>query len=180
MPTGFLTEMLGYEACEIIGGSVFDFMIDEKDQELVQNQMHRRRNGLSDCYELSLKRKDGSSLMSLVSAAPFMVNGTFLGSIGIATDISHMKQVERELRSASQFREKIINGITDNLVVIDPRTYRIVQANNSFLGRVGFDFETVLGKTCYEIMLHRERPCVADGIDCPVEESARIKHDRPE
>ena len=162
-------------AREIIGRSVFDFMIEEKDRELVQNQLERRRNGLSDCYELSLKRKDGSSLMSLVSAAPFMVNGIFLGSIGIATDISHMKQVERELRSASQFREKIINGITDNLVVIDPRTYRIVQANNSFLDRVGFDFETVLGKTCYEIMLHRERPCAADGIDCPVEEAARIK-----
>ncbi|MCG2771424.1 MAG: sigma 54-interacting transcriptional regulator [Desulfobacterales bacterium] len=171
----FLTEMLGYEARAIIGRSVFDFMIEEKDRELVQNQMARRRNGLSDCYELSLKRKDGSSLMSLVSAAPFMVNGTFLGSIGIATDISHIKQVERELRSASQFREKIINGITDNLVVIDPRTYQIIQANNSFLGRVGLDSGTVLGKTCYEIMLRRKSPCAANGIYCPVDETVRIK-----
>lgn len=171
----FLTGMLGFGTQEILGRSVFDFMIDEKDRELVHNQMDRRRNGLSDCYELSLKRQDGSSLVSLVSAAPFMVNGTFLGSIGIATDISHMKQVERELRSASQFREKIINGITDNLVVIDPRTYRIMQANNSFLERLGFDFETVLGKTCYEIMLHRERPCAEDSIDCPVEEAVAIK-----
>ena len=102
----FLTEMLGYETREIIGAVGFRLHVDEDDRELVRNQLERRRNGLSDSYELSLKRRDGSSLISLVAAAPFMVNGTFLGSIGIATDISHIKQVERELRSANQFREK--------------------------------------------------------------------------
>ena len=149
--------------------------LTRSDQELVRSQLERRRNGLSDSYELALKRRDGSALINLVAAAPFMVNNTFLGSIGIATDISHIKQVERELRSANQFRESIINGITDNLVVIDPRNYQIIQANNSFLSRVGLDSDTVLGKTCYEIMLRRKSPCAADGIDCPVEETARIK-----
>jgi PAS domain S-box-containing protein len=171
----FLIEMLGYDNSEILGRSVFNFMVDDSDRELVQNQLERRRNGLSDSYELALKRKDGSSLGSLVAAAPFMVNDTFLGSIGIATDISHIKQVEQELRAAKEFREKIINAITDNLVVIDPRTYRIVQANHSFLNRVGLDGDAVLGKTCFEVMLHRERPCAADAIDCPVAEAAKIK-----
>jgi PAS domain S-box-containing protein len=170
----FLTEMLNYEARAIIGQSVFDFM-DEDNREIVRRQLERRRNGLADSYELTLKRGDGSCLASLVAAAPLMVNGAFLGSIGVATDISHIKQVERELRSANQFRESIINGITDNLVVIDPRNYQIIQANNSFLGRVGLDSDTVLGKTCYEIMLRRKSPCAANGIDCPVEEAARIK-----
>ena len=104
-----------------------------------------------------------------------MVNGNFLGSIGIATDITYLKNVEKELRSANEFREKIIHGITDNLLVIDPRTYRIVQANNSFLGRVGLESQAVLGKTCFDVMLHRDRPCAEDGIDCPVQESARLK-----
>jgi PAS domain S-box-containing protein len=170
----FLAEMLGYEIQEIVGVSVFDF-VDEDHWDLVRGQMERRRQGFSDAYELSFRRRDGSSLASLVAAAPFLVNGAFLGSITIATDISHIKQVEKELRTANQFREKIINGITDNLVVIDPHNYRIMQANNSFLGRIGLDLETVQGKTCYEIMLNRESPCIADGIDCPVEESARVK-----
>jgi PAS domain S-box-containing protein len=170
----FLAEMLGYETQEIIGVSVFEF-VDKDDWALVRSQMERRRHGFSDSYELSLRRRSGSSLASLVAAAPFMVNGAFLGSITIATDISHIKQVEKELRTANQFREKIINGITDNLVVIDPHNYRIIQANNSFLSRLGLDLETVRGKTCYEIMLHRESPCAADGIDCPVEKAVRIK-----
>jgi PAS domain S-box-containing protein len=170
----FLAGMLGAETGEIIGHSVFDFM-GEDARKLAKVQLERRRNGLSDSYELTLKRKNGSSLISLVSAAPLMVNGSFLGSIGIATDITYLKNVEKELRSANEFREKIIHGITDNLVVIDPHTYRIVQANNSFLGRVGLESQAVLGKTCYEVMLHRNRPCGEEGIDCPVQESARLK-----
>jgi PAS domain S-box-containing protein len=149
--------------------------MDEDNRKIARNQLERRRNGLADSYELTLTPEDGSCLASLVAAAPLMVNGAFLGAIGIATDISHIKQVERELRSANQFRESIINGITDNLVVINPRNYQIIQANNSFLGRVGLDSGTVLGKTCYEIMLRRKTPCAASDIACPVEEAARIK-----
>ena len=174
---GALARMLGYDADieDIIGRPVFDFMTEDGER-LVKAQLERRRNGFSDSYELPLRRRDGSSLISLVAAAPLMVNGTFFGSVGIATDITHLKQVEGELRSAKEFREKIINGITDNLVVLDPRTYRIVQANESFLGRVGQDSQAVLGKTCYEVMLNRDNPCAGEDLDCPVKEAARIKH----
>lgn len=167
----FLAGMLGSDPGEIIGRSVYDFM-GEDARKLVMAQLQRRRRGLSDSYELTLRREDSSSLISLVSAAPLMVNGGFLGSIGIATDITYLKNVEKELRSANEFREKIIHGITDNLLVIDPHTYRIVQANNSFLGRVGLESQAVLGRTCFDVMLHRDRPCGEEGIDCPVLESA--------
>jgi PAS domain S-box-containing protein len=171
----FLARMFGYEKVEdIIGRPVFDFMT-ARGQSLVRAQLERRRQGFADSYELPLRRKDGSSLMSLVAAAPFLVNGTNLGSIGIATDITQLKQVEEELRLAKEFREKIINGITDNLVVIDPRTHRIVQVNNSFLKRVGLKAQEVLGKPCFKIMRHQDHPCASEGIDCPVEEAARIK-----
>jgi PAS domain S-box-containing protein len=172
---GFLARMLGYnDVQDIIGRPVFDFIADDG-RRLVKAQLERRRHGLADSYELPLRRKDGSSLISLVAAAPFAVNDVFLGSMGIATDITHLKQVEKELRFAKEFREKIINGITDNLVVIDPRTYRIVQANDSFLGRVGLDSQAVLGKTCYEVMLHRDRACTEEGIECPILQAAREK-----
>ena len=172
---GFLARMLGYDSVEdIMGRPVFDFIAADG-VRLGKAQLARRRHGFSDSYELPLRRQDGSSLISLLAAAPFTVNGTFLGSIAIATDITHLKQVEKELRSAKEFREKIINGITDNLVVIDPRTYRIVQANDSFLGRLGLDHQAVLGKPCYQVLLHRRSPCKEEGIYCPVLQAAREK-----
>jgi len=169
-----LAGMLGYDLEEIMGRSLFDLM-DEDSKGAAKEQLDRRRKGLSDVYELSFRNREGTYLVGLVSAAPLMVNDTFLGSVGIVTDITRMKQVESELRSAKEFGEKIINNITDNLIVVDPVTHHIAQANTSFLHRVGFPSEKVIGKPCYEIMLGRNTPCWEDGIHCPVREAAAIK-----
>jgi PAS domain S-box-containing protein len=168
-------DMLGYRLDEILGRSIFEFM-DEEARELGKTQLERRRQGLADVYELRLVRKDGRSLLGLISVAPVMTNGAFAGSMGVLTDITRLKQTEDELKTARGFSEKIVNSITDNLVVIDPKTYNIVQANASFLARVGHDsYEAVASRPCYEIMLHRTTPCEADGVQCPVEETLRLK-----
>jgi len=169
-----LAGMLGYGPEEIMGRSLFDLM-DEGSKGAAKEQLDRRRKGLEDVYELSFRSRDGTYLVGLVSAAPLMVNDIFLGSVGIVTDITRMKQVESELRSAKEFSEKIINNITDNLVVVDPVTHHIVQANASFLHRVGLDPEKTIGIPCYTIMAGRKTPCWEGGIHCPVREAAAIK-----
>ena len=171
---GRLAGMLGYSPDEIMGQSLFDLM-GEGSMAVVKDQMDRRRKGKSDVYELNFKNKEGTCLVGLISATPLMANDTFLGSVGIVTDITRMKQVESELRSAKEFSDKIVNNITDQLVVIDPGTHRIAQANTSFLARVGLSMEKVVGEPCYAVMLGRKTPCWEDGIHCPVRESAAIK-----
>ena len=171
---GRLAGMLGYSPDEIMGQSLFDLM-GEGSMAVVKDQLDLRREGKSDVYELNFKNKEGTSLVGLISATPLMANNTFLGSVGIVTDITRMKQVESELRSAKEFSEKIVNNITDQLVVIDPGTHRIAQANTSFLARVGLPMEKVVGEPCYAVMLGRKTPCWEDGIHCPVRESAAIK-----
>ena len=52
----FLAGMLGSDPGEIIGRSVYDFM-GEDARKLVKAQLERRRNGLSDSYELTLRRE---------------------------------------------------------------------------------------------------------------------------
>ncbi|HEX9884171.1 MAG TPA: sigma 54-interacting transcriptional regulator [Desulfobaccales bacterium] len=167
-------EMLGLTPEELLGRSMFEFM-NEEGAAVARAQLKQRRKGVSSVYELTLKRQDGSDLVGLISAAPLKVNGTYLGSMGIITDITRHKQMEAELRSAKEFNEKIINGITEHLTVVDPRTYQIVQANDSFLARVGLDTASVLGQPCFKILLGRERPCHEDGTPCPVQETLRTK-----
>jgi PAS domain S-box-containing protein len=169
-----LAGMLGYEPDEIMGRSLFDLM-DEASQEAAKEHLDPRRKGLSDVHELSFRNREGTYVVGLVSAAPLMVNDTFLGSVGIVTDITRMKQVESELRSAKEFSEKIINNINENLIVIDPTTHRILQANASFLDRIGHALEKVIGKTCYDVIPGRQTPCWEDGIHCPVREAAAIR-----
>jgi len=168
---GRLAGMLGYSLEEIMGRSLLD-LTDEGSLDVARAQFARRRAGMADTYELSFRSRDGTALVALVSAAPLMVDDTFLGSVGIVTDVTRLKKVEAELRSAKEFSEKIINNIADNLVVVDPGTHRIVQANASFLDRVGKKPEEVVGQTCHAVMLGRRTPCWEDGIRCPVREAA--------
>ncbi len=168
-----LAQMLDYRPENMLGRSIFAFM-DEDAGKLVKLQLERRRRGLADIYELSLRKRDGAPLFGLISATPLVDNGVFLGSLAIFTDISHLKEMEGKLRSAIAFRETIINSITDNLIVIDPRDCRVVLANESFLSRVGWKKE-VMGKACFEVMHRREGPCQEEGIYCPVQETARLK-----
>jgi PAS domain S-box-containing protein len=169
-----LASMLGFRLDEIMGRSLLDLM-DEGSRSAVEEQLNRRRKDSSDVYELSFRSRDGTCLVGLVSAAPLMVDDTFLGSVGIVTDVTRMKEVESELRLAKAFSDKIINNITDNLIVVEPMTHHIVQANSSFLDRTGQALEDVVHKTCHEIMLGRKTPCWEDGIRCPVRDAAAGK-----
>ena len=169
-----LAGMLGYGLDEIMGRSLLDLM-DEGSKTVVKEQLRRRWKDSSGVYELSFRSRDGTYLVGLVSAAPLMVDDAFLGSVGIVTDVTRMKEVESELRSAKEFSDKIINNITDNLIVVDPMTHQIVQANTSFLDRTGHGLEDVIHKTCHEIMMGRKTPCWEDGIRCPVRDAAAGK-----
>ena len=109
-----------------------------------------------------------SSLVRDVNDAPFYF-------ISHVKDITARKSLEDQLQASKEFSENIINSITDNLIVVDPRTHEIVQANDAFYSRVGLEPLAVVGKTCHEIMHDRSTPCGESGIRCPMEETLRTK-----
>ena len=163
-----LSTMLGYHPDEILGRYIFDFM-EQASEELGRRKFQRRRLGLSDTFELKFIKKGGTCIYCLVSASAIMEDGVFQGALGILTNITCLKEIEAALRSAKTFSERIINSITDELMVVDPSTYRIVQVNDHFLARTMFqNAEEPLGRTCYEILFGRSLPCHEEGIFCPV------------
>ena len=163
-----LSTMLGYHPDEVLGRSIFDFM-EEASEALAQTKFQRLRIGLCDTFELKFTRKNGSRIHCLVSASPISEDGVFQGAMTILTNITCLKEIEAALISAKTFSERIINSITDKLMVVDPSTYRIVQVNDHFLARTMFqNAEELSGRTCYEILFGRSIPCHEDGIFCPV------------
>ena len=94
-----LAHMLGYNPEEFLGRTLCSLM-DEEAQARGRAQFNQSRQGQSLARELRLTRQDGSALHCLVSITPLMVGNNFYGSIGIVTDISQLKQVETELRTA--------------------------------------------------------------------------------
>lgn len=62
----------------------------------------------------------------------------------------------------------ILNSINEAVSLIDPQTFKIIEANRLFLQEVGLEREEVLGQTCYRLTHHRESPCQPPDCPCPV------------
>ncbi|UCF85887.1 MAG: PAS domain-containing protein [Desulfobacteraceae bacterium] len=76
---------------------------------------------------------------------------------------------ERVKWLAQQLQEKdaIINGISDALMLLDARTYRILEVNQAFLSSYGATRSEVLNKKCYDVTHNLSSPCHHTNILCP-------------
>lgn len=93
-------QMLGYTPFELIERHM-DLILPEDQRLLVRRADERRVRGRADRYEVELLKKNGDRLSVLVSGVPRFENGRFAGSLGIFTDVTERKKLEREVRELS-------------------------------------------------------------------------------
>ncbi|MGD9230640.1 MAG: sigma-54-dependent Fis family transcriptional regulator [Desulfobacterales bacterium] len=130
------------------------------------------RTGEPHMVEKPISLPDGRKCIWEVHSYPIKdPDGITIQAIEHGRDITVRKNLEHQLRTSKKFNEKMINSITDSLVVIDPRTHIIVQANQAFQSRVGLEPTHAVGKRCHEIMRGSHKPCGTSGMHCPLEET---------
>jgi len=134
------------------------------------------RTGEPRMLEKRVHLPNGSECIFEVHSYPIKDSeGITTQAVEHSRDITERKNLENQLRSTQAFNEKIINSITDNLIVVDPETYTIIQANDAFHSRVGLEPPAAVGMPCHQIMVDRPTPCVDYGVRCPMEETIRTK-----
>lgn len=90
-------EMSGYSEKELIG-TVWTRLLSEEDRYLIKQVNERRQKGISDRYEISLRKKTGEKLWVIVGGAPLVnAEGGVTGSMGTFTDITERKRTEEQL-----------------------------------------------------------------------------------
>jgi PAS domain S-box-containing protein len=85
-------------------------------------------------------------------------------------------QEERKLRQRTDEMETIVNGIQDFILVITPQM-EIIDANESFLTKMRYAREDVIGKKCYQVYHKIDHPCNGGETDCPLQEVVRNKRE---
>jgi two-component system cell cycle sensor histidine kinase/response regulator CckA len=103
----------------------------------------------------------------------FNEKGEPLSGIGTVQDITDLKKAEEVIRRSKEFNETILNSMKDSIIVIDVVDYKIISANNAFLKLYQLGEKDVIGKTCYEITHHIEKPCDLPDHPCPMAESLK-------
>jgi PAS domain S-box-containing protein len=95
-----MASMLGHTPGAMLEQPVLSF-VDPADHATMRAKIARRQNGVREQYDLRLRRKDGSLLWALCSAAPVLDEfGRHQGTLGMVTDITQRKRTEETLRKS--------------------------------------------------------------------------------
>lgn len=140
-----MAEMLGFEAEEMIGRPLTDFMFDEDVPDYLTH-METRRQGRSENYQRRFRRHTGEALWVLVSATPiFDDEHRFQGAFAMHTDITERKRAEDELRRLTLFQQTILNSAAYSIISASPGG--IITGFNPAAERLlGYAADEVIGK----------------------------------
>jgi two-component system sensor histidine kinase/response regulator len=152
-----MCRLLGREQVEVMGHSVFEFF-SGPDLVTLNNQLERRKQGHKTGYEIGLVRPDGTRVECFNNATPIHdAAGTRLGSVGMWTDLTPMKQAQRKLDAAladSEARraeyEALLGSFPGFIAVVD-QDGRYVYVNQAQAGLFGRPAAEVIGRTVVEM-----------------------------
>ena len=88
--------------------------------------------------------------------------GEVVGAANIARDITERKQAEEALQESEARLKGIFDSVQTGIMIIDPETHRIVDANPVALKLIGAPREEVVGAMCHKFV------CPAEEGRCPV------------
>ncbi|GEM_PF-951480 len=98
--------LLGYEQGELLGKN-WSQIVPKDQQPIVNAADERRRQGISDSYQLELIRKDGKRIHVMVSGSPRYKNDRFVGTMAVFTDITERKRAADILASLNTIASRV-------------------------------------------------------------------------
>jgi PAS domain S-box-containing protein len=79
---------------------------------------------------------------------------------------------EKKQRERNQEVETILNGIQDFILVLNPQM-DIIDVNESFLKKMNYTRDQVIGHKCYEVFQRANLQCNRDEVVCPLNQAIR-------
>ena len=141
-----LLDMLGYDSKEEFLNIDLpqDLYVKPEDRRTFQEMMER--DGRVIDYEVEFKRKDGSTLPILLTGHPrYDPQGNIIGYEGLNVDLTQRKLMEKELREAYDFMNKIVQSSPNAITATDMQG-NILIWNQGAEETLGYKASDVIGK----------------------------------
>jgi two-component system, cell cycle sensor histidine kinase and response regulator CckA len=174
-----LTALVGYEAEELIGQHSH-LLVPSDQQNVVEETVERRTQGVSDRYELELLHKDGRRIPVQVSGTPrWDQNGAvFQGTMAIFTDISTRKEIENLIRE-NEVRFRNLSEATFEAIFISEKGICLEQ-NAAAEKMFGYSLNEAIGMPGTDWVAPEDRALVRkhmlSGSETPYEVTALRKN----
>jgi PAS domain S-box-containing protein len=145
-------KMLGYEAHEITGLSLYDLVADTPENiDRRVNEISEEESAIFD--ERLYKRKDGSILNVEISANKVSFGGKSV-ICTVVRDITERKRNQTELRKSEKTVRAFLNATREPAFLIDVRG-RLITMNDATAKRVGRPIKELVGLNAFELGLIR-------------------------
>jgi PAS domain S-box-containing protein len=141
-----LLDMLGYDSKEEFLNIDLpqDLYVRAEDRRRFQEMMER--DGRVIDYEVEFKRKDGSTIPILLTGhARYDQQGNIVGYEGLNVDLTGRKLMEKELREAYDFMNKIVQSSPNSITATDMKG-NILIWNQAAEETLGYKAGEVIGK----------------------------------
>jgi len=160
-------EIYGYHFEELTSKTAFELYADAEELQQMLARLHHE--GVVREYEITMQKKDGSIVPMDISISLLKNNGSTIGSVCVARDLSERKKNEQELKRARdelrcysqdlerQVRERTraitsILNYTPAVVYLKDRYSRYKLVNPRFEELLGIKNEDIHGKSDHEIL----------------------------
>ena len=141
-----LLDMLGYDSKDEFLSIDLpkDLYVRPEDRHTFQEMMER--DGRVIDYEVEFKRKDGSTIPILLTGhARYDHQGKVIGYEGLNVDLTQRKLMEKELKEAYDFMNKIVQSSPNSTMATDLKG-NIIIWNRAAEETLGYKAEEVIGK----------------------------------
>jgi len=170
-------EIFGLTRERAIGRKLTDFAVPPDLAEVfkvhTEAAYRQGRDPLHGSIEVTALRQNGEAFpFEITTVAIETPQGKLLSTFG--RDVTEQRSVMKALRDSEGKLQAIYDGVKTGILVIDPKTHRIVDANPLALELVGADRERVVGAVCHKFICPAEvGRCPASDLGQVVDESER-------
>ena len=86
-------------------------------------------------------------------------------SASLSATLQELKKSGNALQKSEALMNNILESVDEGFIIIDP-DFKIISANKAYCKQVKCKTENILGKHCYEVSHHRDKPCFQAGEEC--------------
>jgi diguanylate cyclase (GGDEF)-like protein/PAS domain S-box-containing protein len=150
-------EMTGYSREELVGQKTSWLVATEEDRELLLSKAALRRQGISDQYEVRIRRRDNSVVWMEIGGAPLIdADGNVIGTIGVHNDITERRLSEAALRD-SESRYRLMAENSTDVISRSNAHGKILYASDATRRLLGYEPHEVVGRSIYSFVIDEDR-----------------------
>ncbi|HEV2381097.1 MAG TPA: PAS domain S-box protein [Terriglobia bacterium] len=146
------TKMTGYASAEVLGRNPRLLKSDRHDAELYRQLWSTVLDGKTWHGEIVNRRKDGTLYTEETTITPVRdARGTITDFIAIKQDVTDRNRAQEALSASEARYRRLFETSQDGVLLVDPETGTIADANPFVVKLLGYGQEEILGKKLWEM-----------------------------